>query len=62
MTQYNRRLPTDIEQQYFKRQSPGVERKEALVSHEILEGLRRIEQKLDKIFLEGKNVKTLQDR
>ena len=60
MPTYKRKLPTDIEYEHnrecFKRVSPGEQRKQALVDREILVGLKRIEEKIDK-FIEGQDAK-----
>ena len=45
-----KQFSVELDKHYFVRKSPGVERKEALVSREMLEGLKRIEAKLDKIM------------
>jgi hypothetical protein len=47
-------LQYELEKQAFIRKSPGDERKDALVSLEIIQGLKRIEDKLDKLIKEGK--------
>jgi hypothetical protein len=47
-------LKYELEKQAFIRKSPGDERKDALVDREILEGLKRIEDKIDKMMGEKK--------
>jgi hypothetical protein len=59
---FPRKLPSDTKYEHdrsqFIRKSPGDERKDALVSRQLLQGLKDIEDKLDKV-LKVLNVKTL---
>ena len=54
MTTFPRKLPSDLQHEHnkqnFIRKSPGDERRDALVDREVLQMLKRIEDKVDVII------------